>query len=116
MSDLLIICDQADNEYDQLQPKSPLSLKGLSVSANVDAFNISNSKFPLQRTRSKSASRENLIRPENGISIDVPCIRRVFRFYARWVMFKLEAFNDFLISLNIFKKSTRENGLVQYVL
>jgi hypothetical protein len=84
LSDLLIICDQAENEYDQLQPKSPLSLKGISVSSNVDAFN--NPKFPLPKTRSKSASRhrENSIKPENGISIDVPCIRRVFRFYARF--------------------------------
>ena len=90
MNDLLIICDQADNKYEHLRPKPPLSLIGVSVSSNVDAFN--NPKVPLVKTRSKSASRykETSIKPENGISIDVPCIRRVFRFYARYVCFLAE--------------------------
>ena len=83
MNDLLIICDQADNEYDTLKPKSPLNLIGISVSSNVNAFN--NVKFPLARIRSNSAGRikENLVKSENGIAINVPCIGKVFRFYAR---------------------------------
>ena len=83
LNDLLIICDQAGNEYDSLKPKSPLNLVGVSVSSNVNAFN--NVKYPLARIRSNSTGRvkENSVKPENGIAINVPCIGKVFRFYAR---------------------------------
>ncbi len=38
LNDLLIICDQTDNQYEKLKPKKPLEVTGLSVSENVNEY------------------------------------------------------------------------------
>ena len=78
---MLIICDQAENENVPLKPKRPLDVIGMTVSADVNAFTPdvhlrASARFP-------SSSRNNFINPDNGLSIDVPCVKKVFRFYSR---------------------------------
>ena len=70
-----------NNDPNQLRPKKPLDLIGLLVSDDVDAFNFDQAKvrFPSLAKRDS----EGLLNPENGFSIDVPCIQKVFRFYTR---------------------------------
>ena len=76
---MLIICDPVDTEYDQIKPKRPLDVIGISVSSEVNAFTGEPT-----RIRFPSASRkENLVDPEKGFSINVPCVQKVFKFYAR---------------------------------
>ena len=78
---MLIICDQAENEYEQLKPKRPLDVIGMSVSNDVNAYTNDQIRIKLP------IKKDNLINAENGIAINVPCIQKVFRFYARFVIF-----------------------------
>lgn len=81
---MLIICDQCENEHNQLKPKRPLDAIGIMVSPDVNAYTTDNSGIKLNsRMRFASAGRNNVIDPDNGFSINVPCVQKVFRFYAR---------------------------------
>ena len=81
---MLIICDQANNEHDQLKPKRPLDAIGMTVSPDVNAFSTEGTSVKLNtRIRFASTGRSNYIDPDNGFAINVPCVQKVFRFYAR---------------------------------
>lgn len=78
LNDLLIICDQAENEFNQLRPKRPLEVIGMLASNDVSAFTADKKlvKIPM-------AYRKSGIDPVKGFSISVPCVQKVFKFYAR---------------------------------
>jgi hypothetical protein len=78
LNDLLIICDQAENEYDQLKPKRPLDVIGITVNCDLhDSKDIKHKRF------TSSTRKENIFDPEKAISVNVPCIQKLFKFYAR---------------------------------
>lgn len=80
---MLIICD---DENDQLKPKRPLDVVGMTVSSDVNYF-TGNTGVEQQIRHKFSIGQKKkthfMITPENGFSIDVPCIQKCFRFYAR---------------------------------
>ena len=80
MNDLLIICDQTDSQYEKLKPKRPLDVIGISVSDDPNAYVSDQLKLKFTNTKLK----DTLIVTENGFSINVPVIKKVFRFYARF--------------------------------
>ena len=78
LNDLLIICDQPENNFYQLRPKRPLDAIGILVSNNVNAF-TDDRMF----VKNPSAYKRGGIDPVKGFSINVPCVQKVFKFYAR---------------------------------
>jgi hypothetical protein len=78
LNDLLIICDQTENDFYQLKPKRPLDVIGMLASSDIAAFTADKKqiKIPLVYKR-------NGIDPVRGFSISVPCVQKVFKFYAK---------------------------------
>jgi len=75
---LLIICDQAETEFELLKPKRPLNAIGILVSSEINAFTEESAKFKLS-----NSSKRNGTDPTKGFSLHVPCVQKVFKFYAR---------------------------------
>lgn len=86
---MLIICEYND-ETEQLKPKRPLDVIGMSVSTDVNAYTTGLNAIKLPGSKEASLTRE-----ENGFSIDVPCIQKVFRFYTRNLQEKQKWFSAF---------------------
>lgn len=97
MNDLLIICDQTDSQYEKLKPKRPLDVIGISVSDDPNAYVSDQLKLKFTNTKLK----DTLIVTENGFSINVPVIKKVFRFYARNLQEKLKWYNAFVTIASI---------------
>ena len=80
LNDLIIICDQAESEFEQLKPKRPLDVIGIIVSSEVNAFTEEKaSKF-------LNMYKKNEIDPTKGFSLHVPCVQKVFKFYTRYII------------------------------
>ncbi len=91
LNDLLIICDIINNDLDNLKPKRPLDVTGLTVSDDVNYFNTGNGKMKLPSMTAVTGAAlgnqtedQSLINPDNGFVINVPCIQKIFKFYARY--------------------------------
>jgi hypothetical protein len=92
LNDMLIICDE---QNDQLRPKRPLDVIGMSVSNDVNSFTTEQFRSRLKLPLVNNKKVNSLIKPENGFSINVPCIQKVFRFYARNLQEKIKWFSIF---------------------
>jgi hypothetical protein len=96
LNDLLIICDIVNDDLDNLKPKRPLEVFGLTVSDDVNYFNsgqggkirLPNVGAPVSVASTGSQSNEGderLINADNGFVINVPCIQKIFKFYTRYL-------------------------------
>ncbi len=114
MNDLLIICEQAESEFEQLKPKRPLDTIGILVSSDINAFTEESTKNKLSNTSKRSG-----IDPAKGFSLHVPCVQKVFKFYARNAQEKKRWLSVFMnvAQANRFEDEIdRVSGLVSFFL
>ena len=61
----------------------------MSVSSDVNAFTREVNLKLNNRIRFASTGRTNLIDSDNGLSLNIPCIQKVFKLYARFCVILL---------------------------
>jgi hypothetical protein len=61
----------------------------MSVSSDVNAFTREVNLKLNNRIRFASTGRTNLIDSDNGFSLNIPCIQKVFKLYARFCVILL---------------------------
>jgi hypothetical protein len=101
---LLIICDIVNNDLDNLKPKRPLEVNGLTVSDDVNYFSTEQGgKVKLPNVTATTAAaigsqpldKDGQINPDYGFVINVPCIQKIFKFYTRYACFSSDFQENF---------------------
>ncbi|CAF0721765.1 unnamed protein product [Brachionus calyciflorus] len=76
LNDLLIICDFRNNDFENLKPKKPIDVTGMSVSNDVN-------EYITGKPEKLSTNPFGLVNEDNGFAIHAPSILKVFRLFTR---------------------------------